>query len=106
MNVAVDGADDERRFGAEGGLGSRLLRSWIDLLKPAVERTAHSPDETARHVALERETVRLSMERLMDYPFVAERVRTGALEINGARFGIADGKLEIFDRAVAAFRAI
>lgn len=92
----------------DGNIGSDVpfLRSWIDLLKPAVERTAHSPDETARHVALERETVRLSMERLMDYPFVAERVRTGALEINGARFGIADGKLEIFDRAVAAFRAI
>jgi carbonic anhydrase len=42
----------------------------------------------------------------MNYPFVAERVQAGELEINGARFGIADGKLEVFDRTIAAFKAI
>jgi carbonic anhydrase len=76
------------------------LRSWIDLLAPAVERSAGSVSD------LERDSVRLSMERLMSYPFVAERVHAGALEINGARFGIADGKLEIFDPETAAFVAV
>ena len=92
----------------DGNIGDDVpfLRSWIDLLKPAVERTDHSANETSRHTALERETVLLSMERLMSYPFVAERVRAGELEINGARFGIADGQLEVFDRTIAAFRTI
>ena len=80
-----------------------FLRSWIDLLAPAVARADHTLDETSRHAALERDTVRLSMERLMTYPFVAERVRAGTLEINGARFGISDGKLEVFDAAKQAF---
>jgi carbonic anhydrase len=46
------------------------------------------------------------MERLMTYPFVAERVRAGTLTINGARFGIADGRLEVFDAAAQAFVAV
>jgi len=82
------------------------LRSWIDLLSPAVERVDHKLDQTARHAALERDAVVLSMERLMTYPFIAERVKTGALEINGARFGIADGKLELFDPKSKAFAAV
>jgi carbonic anhydrase len=83
-----------------------FLKSWIDLLGPAVERAGHAHDEAARAVSLERDTVRLSMERLMTYPFVAERVRAGTLEINGARFGIADGKLEIFDKIAGTFAAV
>ena len=79
------------------------LRSWIDLLMPAVERARHATEGTA---ALERDTVLLSMERLMTYPFIAERVRAGELEINGARFGIGDGVLELFDPATSAFLAI
>jgi carbonic anhydrase len=76
------------------------LRSWIDLLAPAVQRARCTPDGIA---ALERGTVLLSMERLMTYPFVEDRVRAGDLEINGARFGIGDGVLEIFDPEAQAF---
>ena len=79
------------------------LRSWIALLEPAVARVDRSIDEGARHVRLERDAVILSMERLASYPFIAERVRAGKLEINGARFGIADGQLEVFDRVTEKF---
>lgn len=92
----------------DGTIGEDVpfLRAWIDLLTPAVERLDHGADDAQRHVLLERDTVLLSMERLLSYPFVAERVRAGALEINGARFGIANGKLEIFDKAAASFVVI
>ena len=79
-----------------------FLRSWIDLLAPAVERSAGLTGEAA-HTHLERDSVLLSMERLMSYPFIAERVRAGSLAIHGARFGIADGKLEIFDSIAKKF---
>jgi len=83
-----------------------FLRSWIDLLAPAVARADRKADEAVRHTALERDAVILSMERLMTYPFIAERVKKGELEINGARFGIADGKLELFDPKTKAFAAV
>ncbi|HEX4293270.1 MAG TPA: carbonic anhydrase [Rhizomicrobium sp.] len=90
-------------LGGSIGADVPFLREWIGLLAPAVARLGPGVD---RHVALERDAVKLSMERLMSYPFVAERVRAGALEINGARFGIADGKLEILDAGTKEFVAI
>ncbi|MBV9570932.1 MAG: carbonic anhydrase [Alphaproteobacteria bacterium] len=74
-----------------------FLSSWIELLEPARQRTVHVHDHAARHTEMEREGVRLSLERLMTFPFVAERVRAGTLALHGARFGIADGQLEVLN---------
>ena len=87
------------------GVDVPFLRSWVDLLSPAIEQKGHYHAHDA-NVGLERGSIVLSMERLMEYPFVADRVKDGSLEINGARFGIADGKLEIFDRASGKFIAV
>jgi carbonic anhydrase len=83
--------------------GVPFLGAWIDLLEPALEHSAHIHDPAARHTAMERDCVRLSLDNLMTFPFVAERVNAGTLTLSGARFGIADGKLEILDRASGAF---
>ncbi len=88
------------------GEGVPFLRSWIDLLAPAVESASRAEAGVERHAALERASVLLSMRRLMSFPFVAERVRQGSLAIHGARFGIADGKLEMYDEATKAFVAV
>ncbi|MEE8438049.1 MAG: hypothetical protein V3S07_00555 [Micropepsaceae bacterium] len=43
------------------------------------------------------------MERLAGFPFVAEAVRSRGLELRGARFGIADGILEVLDPMTGQF---
>lgn len=78
-----------------------FLGSWIELLSPAVGRVP--ADDAERHAAVERASVLLSMERLLSFPFVAERVEAGTLTINGARFGIADGELEVYDKRAQRF---
>ena len=83
--------------------GVPFLTNWIDLLEPALAHSAHIHDSPARHEAMERDCVRLSLENLMTFPFVAERVKAGTLAVHGGRFGIADGRLEILDRASGAF---
>ncbi|HEY1962164.1 MAG TPA: carbonic anhydrase [Rhizomicrobium sp.] len=83
-----------------------FLSAWIDLLEPALARSAHLEDHEARHVAMERDAVRLSLERLMTFPFVAERVRAGALSLYGARFGIAEGQLEVLDSESGRFAPV
>jgi carbonic anhydrase len=83
--------------------GVPFLSDWVDLLKPAVARLPHNALDA--HTLLEQDSVRLSLERLMEFPFVAERVKAGQLELNGARFGIADGKLELLDRETGVFAA-
>jgi carbonic anhydrase len=84
--------------------GVPFLSAWVDLLKPAVARLPH--DARDAHTLLEQAGVRLSLERLMEFPFVAERVKAGLIELNGARFGIADGKLELLDRETDMFVAL
>ncbi|MDE2463246.1 MAG: carbonic anhydrase [Alphaproteobacteria bacterium] len=81
-----------------------FLSEWISLLEPAVARCAHEDGD--RHTATEREGVRLSLERLMSFPFIAERVQKGLLKLEGARFGIANGQLEWLDKESGEFRRV
>ncbi len=83
-----------------------FLSAWIDLLEPARRRAAHIREHSERHLEMERAAVRLSLDRLMSFPFVAERVQRGSLDLHGARFGIAEGKLEVLDPASGNFEAI
>ncbi|MFZ4069982.1 MAG: carbonic anhydrase [Caulobacterales bacterium] len=79
---------------------TEFLRPWIALMAPARARCLACDDP---QTALEREAIKLSLDRLMTFPFVAERVRAGALSLEGARFGIENGLLELYDREVDAF---
>ena len=65
------------------------------LLDPAKERIKGRPGDPA--TALEYESIRVTLENLMTFPFVASRVQSGKLKLAGARYGVADGGLEIFD---------
>jgi carbonic anhydrase len=86
--------------------GVPFIGAWIDLLEPALEHSAHIADHEERHTAMEQDCIRLSLENLMTFPFVAERVAAGTLDLNGARFGIANGRLEVLDRATGRFSAV
>jgi carbonic anhydrase len=86
--------------------GVPFLEHWVDLLEPALEHSADITDSHARHVAMERDCVRLSLDNLMTFPFVAERVKAGTLRLHGARFGIANGELEVLDPETSEFAAV
>ena len=77
--------------------GVPFIGAWIDLLEPALAHSAHIEDGRMRHVMMERDCIRLSLKNLMTFGFVKDRVTAGALKLSGARFGIADGKLEVLD---------
>jgi carbonic anhydrase len=86
--------------------GVPFIESWIDLLTPALGLSSHIDDQAQRHTAMERDCIRLSLANLMTFPFVSERVKAGALRLHGARFGIADGKLELLDEKSDVFRLV
>ena len=98
--------------GACGGVNAALTRSlenashgegafvadWIALLDEARDKVlAEHGEGQAGQRALEQECVRVSMRNLMTFPWVAERVESGALTIHGAVFAIADGKLRVLE---------
>jgi len=80
-----------------------FLQPWVALLEPAVERVVHEADP---QTALERESVKVSLENLRAFPFIAEAMRTRGLKLQGARFGVADGRLELLDQATGAFQFV
>mgnify|MGYP000636833646 CR=1 FL=1 len=85
---------------------SSFVGRWMDLLRPKynlVEKV-EDPKEQARQ--LEQHAVVTSLENLMTFPFVEERVKSGALSLHGLWTGIGEGALEEYNPASDQFRPV
>ncbi|HLU39338.1 MAG TPA: carbonic anhydrase [Planctomycetota bacterium] len=74
---------------------------WVGLLARAKARIAGRPGDPA--ALLEYESIRVSLENLATFPFVRAAMEERGLVLAGARYGIADGILELLDRATDRF---
>ena len=81
-----------------------FLDAWISLLDTAKARTAGCEGDHA--TALEYESIRVTIENLATFPFIAEAMRTRGLQLVGARYGVADGGLELLDAATGIFKSV
>jgi carbonic anhydrase len=57
-------------------------------------------------VRIEKAAVFRSLENLMTFPFVRERVERGEMELHGAYFGVAEGSLFVLDQAAKEFHRV
>ncbi len=81
-----------------------FVGTWLRLLKPGYETLAgRGLDYEARIARLEREAVLVSLRNLMTFPFVAEAVTDGRLQLHGVWKDIRDGDLEFYDAATDGF---
>ncbi|MFN3609970.1 MAG: carbonic anhydrase [Hyphomonas sp.] len=69
-----------------------FVAPWVKLLDAARERVLESKPLNPQF-ALELEGIETSIENLMTFPFVREKVEAGTLEIHGAWFAIKHGEL-------------
>ncbi|NDV53160.1 MULTISPECIES: carbonic anhydrase [Roseobacteraceae] len=75
---------------------SSFVGRWMDILRPGYERVVErKPEDMAR--ALEKESVLVSLENLMTFPFVREAVESQHLTIHGLWHDIGSGSLECYD---------
>ncbi|MBK5947172.1 carbonic anhydrase [Rhodobacter veldkampii DSM 11550] len=79
-----------------------FVGKWLGILRPGFERVAHLP-ETERQTALERESVVISLENLMTFPFVKAALDAGDMTIHGLWTDIGEGGLLQYDPASGAF---
>jgi len=72
-----------------------FVEPWMRMAQPAVDaaRAAGTPEDLIDDVC-EHETVKLSLNNLRTFPWIAAREADGRLQLHGFRFGIADGLLE------------
>lgn len=84
---------------------SSFVGRWMDILRPGFERVKHIEGE-ARKRALEKESVIVSLENLMTFPFVAAEVESGRLSLHGLWNDIGEGGVEQYAPSTGTFSQI
>ena len=85
--------------GCMDGITEGFVGTWVQHLAPARERVkARDLPEAEALYELELEGVRHSLENLMTFDFIAERVNSGELVLQGAHFSIKDATLRLMDK--------
>ena len=83
---------------------SDFVGQWVRIAEPARLRAMAAPAERRQDVC-EHESVRLSLDNLMSFPWIAKATSAGTLKLHGCFFDIRSGILErLGDDGV--FRAI
>lgn len=86
---------------------SSFVGRWMDILREGYERVAaKGGTEDEQLDMLELEGVLVSLENLMTFPFVADKIKTEELALHGLRIGIRDGELEHYNADAGAFENI
>ncbi|MEO9684288.1 MAG: carbonic anhydrase [Tateyamaria sp.] len=79
---------------------------WMDILRPKYEQVADIEDETEKTRRLEQLGVVASLENLMTFPFVEQRVNDGTLSIHGLWTDIAEGTMSQFVNGMDEFQPV
>ena len=82
--------------------GGHFVDAWMTIIGDARSRVLREmhPDP---HAALEREAIKVSLDNLRTFPYIAEREADGRLKLHGALFAIGDGALQVLDEATGDF---
>ena len=73
---------------------SDFLGPWMQIAEPA-KRKALGYNETDRQTACEHEAVKVSLQNLLTFPWIAKRVNNARLRLHGAMFDIRSGVLSV-----------
>jgi carbonic anhydrase len=94
VRALLDGAPEE---------AGDFVAGWMGIAAPARRHVLSCVPAEARQEACELETVRLSLANLMTFPWVAGPVAAGTLQLHGAHFAVATGRLMVLDGASGEF---
>jgi carbonic anhydrase len=83
---------------------SDFVAQWIAIAEPARQRTLAYAHKSEWQLRCEQETVKLTLETLLTFPWINQRVAAGTLRLHGAHFDIRSGELSLLqtDGAFAA----
>ena len=79
-----------------------FIGKWVSLVAPAEAKAGDSSAEDYL-TRLEHAMVSQSIENLLTFPFIKERVDAGKLQLHGAHFGVASGQLLVRDPETGDF---
>lgn len=79
---------------------------WMDILRPKYELVKDIEDADEQVRQLEKHAVMTSLENLMTFPWLAEKVNSGALTLHGMWTDIGEGGLEHYNPTASLFEAV
>jgi carbonic anhydrase len=80
----------------QNGTSGEFLDAWIAIAEPAmkaVERDLGFKPQALQSRACEQASILLSLENLLSFPWIAERVECGRLALHGWYFDLSSGEL-------------
>ena len=105
----VEAALDIKAFASDDAplTESDFIGKWMRQIAPAAEAIGAPRDNWNEYLhKLEFASVELSLKNLMTFPFVAAAVGRGELQLHGAYFGVASGRLLVRDPATGDFEPV
>lgn len=85
-----------------------FVGSWLEIARPARERvlgrTHLSPEERQRNCELE--TLKSSLDNVLQFPWVAARIEDGSLQVDALYLDLEHGEMLLYDRAKDTFAAV
>ena len=79
---------------------------WMDILRPKYELVANETDPEYQARQLEKHAVITSLENLMTFPFIKDRVDQGVLSMHGLWTDIGEGGLESYNPDAKEFQKV
>ncbi|MEL6239749.1 MAG: carbonic anhydrase [Pseudomonadota bacterium] len=79
---------------------------WMDILRPSYDVVKDIEDPVERARTFEKAAVVASLENLVTFPFVAERVKSEQLSLHGLWTDIGEGGLEFYDGDSRSFQPV
>jgi carbonic anhydrase len=79
---------------------------WMDILKPSYPAVAEIADKKVQAETLEKQSVLVSLENLMSFPFIAKQIEEGQLSLHGLWLDIGEGGLQVYDHPTESFTAV
>ncbi|MEP2642515.1 carbonic anhydrase [Roseobacter sp.] len=79
---------------------------WMDILRPKYDMVAAETDVKIQAQKLEKQAILVSLENLMTFPFISNKVEEGALTLHGLWTDIGEGGLECFDSTTQSFHRV
>ena len=95
----------------EGGVAKddSFIAEWMGIAEAArvqIEKEFASASNETRHRACEQQAILVSLNNLMTFPWIRERVEQGRLTLHGWYFDIDHGKLLGYNAAVDQFETL
>lgn len=85
VSALLNGAPDNARD---------FVAPWMQIARDARMQAVKLPEDE-RQLCCEREVIKISLGNLMGFPWVAERVADGRLNLHGAWYAIKSGELHV-----------